>query len=133
MLLKENVPAAIAEFRQALRLDPQYLNAVTTSAVHSLLAATWKAHARSTKIFLRKKPAYADAQAGLGTVYFKQKNFADALIHFREAVRLDPQNADTQANLGTLFAKRGELSAAKNAFQAALQIDPGHQAARANL
>ena len=84
-------------------------------------------------LFLNEKPDDADAQAGLGTIDFKQSNYVDALVHFREAARLDPQNADIQTNLGTLQAIKGDLPAAKNAFENALRLNPANQAARANL
>jgi Flp pilus assembly protein TadD len=83
--------------------------------------------------FLQEKPDDAGAHAGLGTIDFKQSNYADALLHFREAVRLDPQNADAQTNLGTLLAIKGDLHGARDAFESALRLNPENQAARANL
>jgi Flp pilus assembly protein TadD len=83
--------------------------------------------------FLDQKPDDADAQAGLGTIEFKQHRYAEALARFREATRLNPNDADMQANLGTLLAIGGDLPAAAQAFENALRINPNHAAARANL
>jgi Flp pilus assembly protein TadD len=83
--------------------------------------------------FLNQKSDDADAQAGLGSVYFLQHRFTEALPHFREAARLRPNDADIRANLGTVLAITGDLQGAIRAFEEALRIDPSHQAARANL
>ncbi len=82
---------------------------------------------------LAQQPDDGGAQAGLGTVYFRQQKIAPALECFRKAARIDPGNADIQANLGTLLAISGDLRDAAQAFEAALRIDPNHAAARANL
>jgi Flp pilus assembly protein TadD len=133
LLLEDNVPAAIAEFQATLALDQHYLNARYNLAHALTIGGDWAAAREEYARFLSEKPDDAGAHVGLGTIDFKQHHYDDALLHFREAARLDPQNADIQTNLGTLLALKGDLPAAQTAFETALRLDPTNQAARANL
>ncbi len=83
--------------------------------------------------FLNARPNDAEAQAGLGTVLYRQRNFAAALGCFRKAAELAPSNGDIQTNYGTLLAIAGQLAEAQKAFERALADDPSSEAARANL
>jgi Flp pilus assembly protein TadD len=123
LMLQDHVPDAIAQLREVLRLDPAYLNARYNLA--RALAASG--------VFLAARPDDTGAQAGIGTILFRQRRFPDALAHFQAAAQLDPNDADIETNLGTLLAITGNLPAAVHAFEEALRIDPNHQTARANL
>jgi Flp pilus assembly protein TadD len=58
---------------------------------------------------------------------------ADALVEFREAVRLDPGSAQAQNNLGLALVQTGNAAEAVTHFQAAVGAKPDFREARQNL
>jgi tetratricopeptide (TPR) repeat protein len=61
----------------------------------------------------------------LGTVFDKQKKFADAESAFRQVLTRDPENATALNYLGYMLAERGErLDESVNYLKKALQIEP---------
>ncbi|HMF96140.1 MAG TPA: tetratricopeptide repeat protein, partial [Vicinamibacterales bacterium] len=61
----------------------------------------------------------------LGTVYDKQKKFAEAEAAFRSVLSRDPENAIALNYLGYMLAERGErLDESVDYLQKALQIEP---------
>jgi len=133
LILEDRVPDAIRELRETLRIDPSYLNARYNLARALADSGDSDGAAKEYVTLLEQKPDDADAQAGLGGVYFLQKRYLEAVTHLRAAAALDPASADLQASLGSALALSGDLEGAVLAFQRALQIDPSHEAARANL
>jgi len=82
---------------------------------------------------LRQKPDNAEAQSGLGFVYFLQRRYDQALLHYQEAARLRPEDADVQTYMGTLLAMRGDLPGAIKAFEESLKLNPHNDVVRAYL
>ncbi len=62
-----------------------------------------------------------------------QGQFADAIAHLQEAVRLSPGNPETHNNLGASLANAGRLDDAIAQFREALRLKPGHPGAQKNL
>jgi tetratricopeptide (TPR) repeat protein len=61
----------------------------------------------------------------LGTVFDKQKKFADAETAFRQVLEREPENAAALNYLGYMLAERGErLDESVNYLKKALQIEP---------
>ena len=56
-----------------------------------------------------------------------------ALVSYKEAVRLSPCFAEAHCNLGVLHKGAGRLTEAVTCYEAALQASPGLQIVRANL
>lgn len=71
-----------------------------------------------------KRPTSARAQNNLGFVYYEKGRLADAIVHFREALRLDPTSAQAHYNLGLALMATGELPEAVTEFGSAVRILP---------
>lgn len=61
------------------------------------------------------------------------ENPADALPHFREAVRLMPRSADVHQSLGVALAQQGDMAGAAESFATASALNPQFRQARLNL
>jgi tetratricopeptide (TPR) repeat protein len=86
---------------------------------------------------LKGNPASAEAFYGIGSVYLKQGNTAQAGECFERAAKLKTTYPETTANswnnLGLLAARRGDTASAITYFEQALQVDPDHFVALENL
>ncbi|MBW3541712.1 MAG: tetratricopeptide repeat protein [Planctomycetes bacterium] len=95
----DRFPEALADFDQALALDPEpmpiYLNRGAT--------------------YLRR----ADAHAATQRPDEAQRDFDLALADFRRAASLEPQAADPHTNLGEAYRRRGERAQREEGFLAA--------------
>jgi len=85
---------AIAQFREALRIDPVHTNARLNLARALMRQGDRAGAAAELDAFLKQKPDHADAQLALGTVYFAQHRYEQALLHLKQAARLEPENAE---------------------------------------
>jgi Flp pilus assembly protein TadD len=64
---------------------------------------------------------------------FIQKNFDEAVRHFREALRITPGNPQIYSNLGDALVKQGQTTEAARCYQEALRLKPGDPQIRAKL
>lgn len=114
-----NYEAAIAEYRQAVALDPQ--NALAYSALGEVYDQQGKLDEAATAF----KQALALAEsaalhAQLAGVYRRQGDLAAATAEYERAVALDPQDWQSRLQLGRLYSEMGQLDRAEEHFRAAL-------------
>ncbi|MFQ5443970.1 MAG: tetratricopeptide repeat protein, partial [Nitrospinales bacterium] len=63
----------------------------------------------------------------LGTQYYSQGKFDDALAAFRKATELEPGRIKAWENLGWAHYKTGQLGEALKVWDIVLKIDPRNQ------
>lgn len=73
------------------------------------------------------------AHLNLGQALSEQGKLNEAMIHFREALRLSPNYAEAHNNLGSALAQQGKLELAVPHFYTALKILPDFAEAHNNL
>lgn len=78
-------------------------------------------------------PASAGALVNLGTIYFNQRNLAEAERHYRRALEIDGNYALAHFNLGNLFDEMGDREQALTHYQAALRVHPAYADAHYNI
>jgi tetratricopeptide (TPR) repeat protein len=131
--VRGEIDAAIAAYRRAAKLRPDFMNAHTE--LGNLLArqgrfALAAAHYRKA---IALRPAPAEDHANLANVLLRQGRRGPARRHLRLALALRPGFAEAHNNLGIVLAQDGDLDAAVGEFQAALAARPGFAPARTNL
>ncbi len=93
--------------------------------------------AASFQLALRDDPSSAEAHYGLGSVYLKQENNADARASFEQSLKLTASYPDTVPNawnnLGLLATREGRTVDAIGYFQEALRVSPDYWIALENL
>jgi len=69
----------------------------------------------------------------IGRIHTEQKQFAEAVMEFTRATKLDPEFAEAYNQLGIVLAESGQLTEAEATFRSALRIDPYDANASRNL
>jgi tetratricopeptide (TPR) repeat protein len=125
--------AAIANYRKALQIEPDYAEA------HFNLATLLRRQGKLTEAVnhyretLRLKPDYSGGHNNLGAVLHEQGKIGQAMAHYSEALRLRPDYARAHFNMAMALKARGKLEEAISHFTEALQQDPGHVGAHYQL
>ncbi|MBZ5624498.1 MAG: tetratricopeptide repeat protein [Acidobacteriia bacterium] len=82
---------------------------------------------------LELNPVAAGALVNLGTIYYRQRNFAEAEKYYRRAIAADPGYPLAQFNLGNLYDEQGRVSEALDYYRRALSLNPNYADAHFNL
>jgi len=124
---------AIAEYREAIRLTPDYAEA------HNNLGAALQALRRTDESVaayreaVRLKPDYATAWNNLGSALQQQGNLSNAIDAYHRALSLDPNYALAHYNLGNALREQHRAPEAIDAFRAAVRLKPDFSEAHSNL
>lgn len=124
---------ALEELKQALRLNPGYIE------VHNNLAVTYDKMGKHDEALmglqeaLRLNPNYTEAHNNLGTLFAKSGRYEDAVEELTQALRLNPRYAIAHNNLGHIYALQNKNHEAVMEFREALGIDPDYASAHSNL
>jgi tetratricopeptide (TPR) repeat protein len=124
---------AVATFRQALEVDPEYLPAHLSMAF--ALAAGGQsdeaiAHYRKA---LEIEPDREEAHVDLGVLLAGRGQFDEAVAEYQAALKVRPDCAEAYNNLGVLLLGRSRLDEAIADFGKAVTIDPDYAEAHSNL
>ena len=82
---------------------------------------------------LELNPEAAGALVNLGTIYYRQRRFADAEKYYRAAIEADPAYPLAQFNLGNLYDEQGRIPHAMDHYRKALHLNPQYADAHFNL
>jgi tetratricopeptide (TPR) repeat protein len=82
---------------------------------------------------LELNPEAAGALVNLGTIYYRQRKFADAEKYYRAAIEADPAYPLAQFNLGNLYDEQGRVADAMEHYRRALHLNPQYGDAHFNL
>jgi Flp pilus assembly protein TadD len=108
---------AIASFKTAIKLRPDFVEALTNLAVAyeraNHLSDAETALVRALELDKNHVPAWFN----LGVVRYKNNDKAGARIAFSEAVKRDPSHTDALANLATVCRETGDDSCYNDAMR----------------
>jgi len=130
---KKQFAEAIANFREAIRLQPNYAEA------HNNLASTLGDQRKFIEALahfqeaLRLKPNYAEAHNNLGNTLSASMNFEKAVAHYQEAIRIQPDYSEAHFNLGNTLSKQKEFEKAIAHYKEAIKLQPKFTRAHNNL
>jgi len=129
---RNELPEAEHAYREALRLQPEYLDAWVSLGIllRSLerLAEAEECQRRA----LQLDPRSFLALLNLGTVLTSRSRFAEAAGFFRRALEINPLSAKAHCNLGTALLRLNDAQAAYH-FTETLKLEPNHFEAALNL
>ena len=124
---------ALAEFNQAIELDPNNAQALYG---RGLLYQGEKQDARAIDDFTAAnglKPQQAEPLLGRAVSYLALDKFKEAAADLDEAVQADPQNAQIWATRGKAYERLGDKAKAAESYGRAANLRPRDDAARNGL
>lgn len=83
--------------------------------------------------YLARNPDDAAAHGQLGDAKQSLGELVDAIIAYRESLRLNPNDARVHMNLGTALGRQGRLKEAIAEFTESLRLEPSNERALRNL
>jgi tetratricopeptide (TPR) repeat protein len=130
-LAKQQYDSALADFNEAIRLEPTFRKAILARAS---LYATKEVKGQSAKDYQKAIADYteairldakdAEAYRGRGFVFTKIGDSDKAIADYTEAIRLDPKNAWAYVARGCMYAEKGDFDKCIADCTIAIQIDP---------
>jgi hypothetical protein len=78
-------------------------------------------------------PDDAEARRKLGRILASQGNHAEALVHLREAIRLDPKADEPHFDLGNIYLREEKWTEAYEEFRTVARLNPEDAAAFGSL
>ncbi len=82
---------------------------------------------------LELNPGAAGALVNLGTIFYRQRKFAEAEKYYRGAIEVDASYPLAQFNLGNLYDEQGRVKEALDHYRKALNLNPNYADAHFNL
>ena len=120
----EDYDRAIADYSEAIRVDPQYAVAYSN---RGLAYANKKDYDRAIKDLdgaIRMDPDNAPAYDDRGWTFSRKKQYDRAIADYNEAVRLDPKFARAYGNRCSAYREKRELDRAIADCDDAIRLDP---------
>ena len=82
---------------------------------------------------LEKDSTNVEARIALANVLYDTKNWPEAIVQYKSAVRLDPKRTTAIVDLGVCYYTLGQIAEADSLFHQALEVDPHQPIALFNL
>ena len=130
---KGQTEEAIAEWKQALNLDPGDAKANYNFGLALLRKGTLDEAIAHFRTAVEAKPEFSDAQGNLGAALLQEGRLDEAIPHLQEAVAVKPQHGEAQSNLGIALLQKGRVDEAIVHLQQAVEINPKQAQTRLNL
>jgi Tfp pilus assembly protein PilF len=124
VLQEKNLDKGIAHLENAVRLYPQYLEALLLLGTAYMDKQDWSKAETALHQALARDAKTTGAYFALGELYLRQKKYHEAETNMFLGIRLDPKSVQGHFLLGRLYYELGDLPKAGPQVGTALQLDP---------
>ena len=121
---KGDIPAAIAAFETAIKIDPQYAPAYKGRGFAYSLQHKLDLAIVDYDKDVELNPKYLEAIYFRGVAKARKGDFDEAILDFNRVLALDPQNAQAYYNRGHAKYFLGDLNGAFNDTNQSINLDP---------
>jgi lipoprotein NlpI len=123
---------AIAEYNEAIRLDPKFAYAYSSRGLAYDHKGDLERASPDYDEAIRLDPKYAQALFYRGNAYYQKGDDDRAIADYNEAIRLSPKFAYAYNNRGTAYDHKGDDDRAIADFNEAIRLDPKFAQAYSN-
>jgi tetratricopeptide (TPR) repeat protein len=121
---KGDLDGALADYNEAISLDPHNIEALSRRALAERDKGKWDAALADYNSVLAYAPDNADAYSNRGYVKQTKGDLDGALADYSEALSLKPTSAEAFYNVGLIKVRRGDIDGGIEAFNKALDLNP---------
>ena len=126
-------PEAMAQYGEALRLEPGYAKAHNNLGIALADADRGPEAVAQYEEALRLRPDFAEAHNNLGNALLESGKTVEAIDQYRETLRLNPDFPEALSNLAYALANSGQKGEAAGLYEKALRLRPRDVKAREGL
>jgi tetratricopeptide (TPR) repeat protein len=130
---KGDFERAIADYNEAVRLDPKSARAFTDRGSAYQTNGDLERAITDYDEAIRLDPRSARAFTNRGTAYEAKGNLERAIADYDEAIGLDPKDAFVFTSRGTAYEAKGDLERAIVDYNEAIRLDPKNKEALKSL
>jgi tetratricopeptide (TPR) repeat protein len=123
-LLKREYDRAIADFGEAIRIEPDLAGAYFSRGMAFTAVGDHRQAADTYTALIGIRPNDAGAHAARAEAYRLLGESARAIADFGQALRLDPRNTEALAGRGTAFLEQNEDDSAIADYDEAIRLNP---------
>ena len=124
---------AESEWRDAVRLKPDLIEAQRALAAVSVRKSDWDSLGRTATTIIQAQPNSPDGYAMRTIAYINEKQFAKAEQDINKAIAVAPQSPIGYVQLGNFRLLQKQYDPAAKAYQKALDVDPSNSDALSGL
>lgn len=130
MELQGKLQEAIADYRKVLAINPHVpdihyeIGKIMIEQSHDL--ETLRKAKKEFEAELKIDPGNARAEYRLGEIASTVRNWNEAIVHLKRAVKLSPQMVPALVGLGEAYAASGQAKAAVAPLKRATELDPNN-------
>ncbi|MDB3929899.1 tetratricopeptide repeat protein [Paracoccaceae bacterium] len=120
----ENNDAAVANYQNVLRLDPQNTDARNNIGMVAYKNGDFDAAVEQYQKTTQLEPGFADGHYNLGNALRKKNNLSQAIKSFKNAIKIKPYDTEILTNYGHTLQTYGAFLEATEYYKKALKINP---------
>jgi tetratricopeptide (TPR) repeat protein len=124
---------AIAQFRDAVNLNPAYAEAHNNLGAVLFAGGAADEAVTHYKNALDLKPDYTDARENLANAQLRKGDWDQAIANYTQVIKAKPRQAGAYGNLGAALFQKGQTQEAKTAWEKSLEIEPNQLDVMINL
>ncbi|MBW4626958.1 MAG: tetratricopeptide repeat protein [Brasilonema octagenarum HA4186-MV1] len=128
----KNIIVLLADYNQAIKLDPNYAQAYYSRGVFYFSKKDYDRAIADFNKAIQLDPHYAQAYNNRGIYYANQKDYDRAIADFNQAIKLDPNYTQAYNNRGNSYAHQQDYDRAIADFNQAIKLDPKYTQAYNN-
>ena len=135
--MKGDTDAAISHYQSAIALNPKpdwtSIVAQTLGYIEQNVIKNVDCAIGNYQLANALTPKEMDVYVSLGSAFYDNEDYDNALIIYRRALELEPKNSKIHCNLGYLYWGMGDLDEAIKEYNLSIKYDPMYDIAHNNL